>query len=403
MTMEFFYFHLMPWPHLPTDFDTREKSAWVTFSNVHYDPERGHQLYNEYLDELERAEQLGFDGLAVNEHHQTAYGTMPSPNIMAAALVRRTRRARIAILGNALPLRDHPLRVAEELAMLDVLSGGRMISGFVRGIGCEYLSLGVNPAHSRERFYEAHDLIVRAWTEPGPFCFEGKHYRVRYANPWPRPLQKPHPPIWLPSQGSTETIRWGARHRYPFVSVFNSYAQTRRWIEEYKAAASRFGYEPPPSQIGFAIPVYVGETDAQAEEEARPHLLWLFRRGLKIPPQYLLPPGYISEESLRKFLAAGVRNPGELPYRELIEKGYVLVGSARAVGQRLEEIQRDLGIGVFLLSGRTGDMPKEKAWASMERFARGVIPRFRSEPQLEQDAASAPGEQGSGAGKEDKG
>ncbi len=381
--MEFFYFHLMPWPHLPADFETREASAWVTLSNTHYDPERGHHLYNEYLDELEQAEKLGFDGVAVNEHHQTAYGTMPSPNLMAAALIRRTQRVRIAILGNAIPLREHPLRVAEEVAMLDVLSGGRIISGFVRGIGCEYLSLGVNPAHSRERFYEAHELILRAWTEPGPFCFEGKYYRVRYANPWPRPLQKPHPPIWLPSQGSTETIRWGASRRYPFVCVFNSYQQTRKWIEEYKAAAIRCGYEAPPDQIGFAIPVYVGETDAQAEEEARPHILWLFRRGLKIPPQYLLPPGYISEESLRKFLSAGVRNPADLSYSQLIEKGYVLVGSAATVAQRLEEIERDLGAGIFLLSGRTGDMPRKKAWASMERFARLVIPRFRQKTGTE--------------------
>lgn len=374
--LQFFYFHLMPWPHLPANFDRAEASAWVTLSNRYYDPQRGHQLYNEYLDELERAEELGFDGLAVNEHHQNAYGTMPSPNLMAAALVRRTQRAKIAILGNALPLHDHPLRVAEEVAMLDVLSGGRVISGFVRGIGCEYLSLGVNPTFSRERFYEAHDLIVRAWTEPGPFSFEGKHYRFRYVNVWPRPLQQPHPPIWIPSQGSTETIRWGAKHRYPFVSVFNSYALTKRWIEEYKEAARACGYEPPPNQIGFALPIYVAETDARALQEAQPHFLWLFRRGLKIPPHYLVPPGYVTEESLRKFLAAGVRLPSELSYKELLDLGYVLAGSPTTVAERLISIHRELGVGIFIYSGRTGDMPKEKAWNSMELFAKEVIPQM---------------------------
>lgn len=374
--LQFFYFHLMPWPHLPANFDRAEASAWVTLSNRYYDPQRGHQLYNEYLDELERAEELGFDGLAVNEHHQNAYGTMPSPNLMAAALVRRTQRAKIAILGNALPLHDHPLRVAEEVAMLDVLSGGRVISGFVRGIGCEYLSLGVNPTFSRERFYEAHDLIVRAWTEPGPFSFEGKHYRFRYVNVWPRPLQQPHPPIWIPSQGSTETIRWGAKHRYPFVSVFNSYALTKRWIEEYKEAARACGYEPPPDQIGFALPIYVAETDARALQEAEPHFLWLFRRGLKIPPHYLVPPGYLTEESLRKFLAAGVRLPSELSYKELLDLGYVLAGSPTTVAERLISIHRELGVGIFIYSGRTGDMPKEKAWNSMELFAKEVIPQM---------------------------
>jgi alkanesulfonate monooxygenase SsuD/methylene tetrahydromethanopterin reductase-like flavin-dependent oxidoreductase (luciferase family) len=376
-TMQFFYFHLMPWPHLPRDFDRAYTSAWVTLPNRLYDPKRGHRLYNEYLDELEHAERLGFDGLCVNEHHQNAYGTMPSPNLMAAALVRRTSRAKLAILGNAIGLRDHPLRVAEEIAMLDVLSGGRIISGFVRGIGCEHLSLGVNPVHSRERFYEAHDLIVRAWTEPGPFAFEGEHYRVRYANIWPRPLQQPHPPIWLPSQGSPETILFGARHRYPFVSVFTPYANAKRLISEYRAAAEEAGHAARPEQLGFAVPTYVARSDAEARRDAKPHLLWLFRRGLKIPPHFLAPPGYLSEDTLRRFLLTGVRPPSELSFDELERQGYLLIGSPRTVRDRLAEIQKDLGIGVFVGGGRIGDMSHEKATRSAELFAREVMPHFR--------------------------
>src|SRR2546428_1707294 len=125
----------------------------VALPTRHYDPGLGHTLYNQYLDQFEHAERLGWDGLCVNEHHQNCYGTMPSPNVMAAMLVRRTSRAKIAILGNGLPLRDNPLRVAEEIAMLDVVSGGRVISGFVRVISAEYFSTAVNPTHSRERFY----------------------------------------------------------------------------------------------------------------------------------------------------------------------------------------------------------------------------------------------------------
>jgi alkanesulfonate monooxygenase SsuD/methylene tetrahydromethanopterin reductase-like flavin-dependent oxidoreductase (luciferase family) len=375
--MQFFYFHLMPWPYLPRDFDHAYDSAWVTLPNRLYDPNRGHRLYNEYLDELEHAERLGFDGLCVNEHHQNAYGTMPSPNLMAAALVRRTSRAKLAVLGNAIGLREHPLRVAEEIAMLDVLSGGRVISGFVRGIGCEHLSLGVNPTYSRERFYEAHDLILRAWTEPGPFAFEGKHFRVRYANIWPRPLQQPHPPVWLPSQGSPETIAFGARHRYPFVSVFTPYANTKRLLTEYKDEAERLGYTAAPEQLGFAVPTHVAPTDAQARREAKPHLLWLFRRGLKIPPHFLAPPGYLSEDTLRRFLLAGVKPPGELSFEELDRLGYVLVGSPRTVRDRLEEIRKELGIGVFVGGGRIGDMRHEQALQSTELFAREVMPHFR--------------------------
>jgi alkanesulfonate monooxygenase SsuD/methylene tetrahydromethanopterin reductase-like flavin-dependent oxidoreductase (luciferase family) len=109
-----------------------------------------------------------------------------------------TSRAKILILGNALPLYDHPLRVAEELAMLDVLSGGRIIAGMVVGLGVEAYTYEVNPTFFRERYREAHDLIVEAWTRPGPFHFEGKHYDFRFVNVWPRPLHEPHPPIWIP-------------------------------------------------------------------------------------------------------------------------------------------------------------------------------------------------------------
>jgi len=375
--MDFFYFHLMPWPHLPRDFDRRHDSAWVTLPNRAYDPARGHHLYNEYLDELETAERLGFDGVCVNEHHQSAYGTMPSPNLMAAALVRRTSRVRIAVLGNAIGLRDHPIRVAEEIAMLDVMSGGRIISGFVRGIGCEHFSLGVNPTYSRERFYEAHDLILRAWTEPGPFSFEGKHFRVRYANIWPRPLRRPHPPVWLPSQGSPETIAFAAQHRYPFITVFTPYANARRLFGEYREAAARAGYRAAPRQLGFAVPVHVAPTDEAARREATPHVLWLFRRGLKIPPHFLAPPGYLSEDTLRRFLMAGVRPPGELSFDELARDGYVLVGSPATVRDRIRAMQRDLGIGVFIVGGRIGDMSHARAARSAELFAREVMPHFR--------------------------
>ena len=170
----------------------------------------GQKLYARYIGELELADQLGFDGICVNEHHQTAYGLMPAPNLIAAALARSTRQAKIAILGRALPLVSNPVAVAEEFAMLDQMSGGRIITGFVRGIGTEYFASGVNPTHSHERYYEAHELILRAWTEVGPFRYHGRHYQFDYVNLWPRPLQQPHPPVWIPSQGSSETIEWCA-------------------------------------------------------------------------------------------------------------------------------------------------------------------------------------------------
>src|SRR5262249_28336833 len=151
--MEFFSFHLMSWPYLSDDFEKTHDLAWVWVENSLYDPERGHALYNRYLDELEYVEQLGFDGVCINEHHQNAYGNMFSPNLIAAALARCISRVKIAVLGNALSLYDPSTRVAEEWAMLDVISGGRLICGMVLGGGFEYFSFQVNPTRAREMFY----------------------------------------------------------------------------------------------------------------------------------------------------------------------------------------------------------------------------------------------------------
>src|SRR5437016_5222966 len=135
--MKYFFFHFMQWPYLPDDFDAKYDSAWVWLSNSMYDPVKGHELYREYINTLAYAEELGFDGICVNEHHQNAYGLMPSPNVIAGALTQRTQRVKIAVIGNALPLYHPPLRVAEEFAMLDVLSCGRLIAGMVIGGGPE--------------------------------------------------------------------------------------------------------------------------------------------------------------------------------------------------------------------------------------------------------------------------
>ena len=323
--LDFYLFHLMPYPYIPPGEEI--ESTWVTLSNSHYDPEVGHRLYNDYLEELIAAEKLGYDGVCVNEHHQNAYGTMPSPDLMAAYIAAKTERIPIGIIGNALPLQGNPLRVAEEIAMLDVISGGRIISGFVRGTGMEYYSYGANPSYSQERFWEAHDLIIKAWTEPGPFHWQGKHFNLPFVNPWPRPLQQPHPPIWLPGSGSFETIKKAAKLRYPFMMVFAPQWFTKASYDPYRQAAEENGYEASSKQLAAAIPSYVAETEEQAHREAKPHLMWLFQNGLKIPPYHWFPPGYVSKKSFANMLGAKVKHNmkdhWELSYEELLEERYI--------------------------------------------------------------------------------
>ena len=123
------------------------------------------------------------------------------------------------MLGNILPIEDNPVRMAEQIAMADLISGGRVLSGFVRGVGVETWWANANPVHNRERFEECHDLILKCWTEPGPFRWEGRHYHFRHVNPWCLPLQKPHPPIWVPGTASPETAVWAGRLRLHLRAV----------------------------------------------------------------------------------------------------------------------------------------------------------------------------------------
>ena len=184
------------------------------------------------------------------------------------------------MLGNVLPIHDNPLRLAEEIAMLDVISGGRIVSGFVRGIGLESLAHNANPVHNRERFAEAHDLIVKAWTTPGPFRWEGKHFHYRVVNPWMVPLQKPHPPIWVPGIASPETIVWAAQHRYPYVALNTSLEVTPRLWQLYKDTRP-VGYQATSENYGYAIRVCVADTDEQAYEQGR-HFYWQLGRTLGV-------------------------------------------------------------------------------------------------------------------------
>jgi alkanesulfonate monooxygenase SsuD/methylene tetrahydromethanopterin reductase-like flavin-dependent oxidoreductase (luciferase family) len=374
--MNLVLFHLMPYAELDLEAARQHGTVWVHLPNRNFDPEKGHKLYNRYLDELEYGEELGFDAVSVNEHHQTAYGLMPSPIVTASALSRRTSRVRIAILGSALPLREHPMTVAEEHAMIDVISGGRLISGFVRGIGAEYHTFGVNPTVSHERFHEAHDLIVRAWTEPGPFSFHGKHYNVQYVNLWPRPFQKPHPPIWIPSQGSKETIDWASHpdRRYTYLQTFSPVKVVERYLKQYRATAQGYGYDAKDSQLGWAVPVYVSDTDENARREAKLHFEAFRNVFVKMPLEMLLPPGYTSRESLKNVMKAKAQMFGDVTIDQAVQLGLFVCGSAATVCKAFETYWNDMRFGNLLVMCQFGTLPADLTRRNMEHFARDVMP-----------------------------
>ena len=378
--LRFYFFHLMPYPFIPPTDDF--ESCWVSLSNEHYDPHRGQVLYNEYLDQLAASERYGFDGAIVNEHHANYYGTMPAPNIVAAMLIKMTSRIPIGIVGNAIPLHGNPLRVAEEVAMLDVISGGRIISGFVRGIGCEYFNNGVPPGDSVERFNEAHDLILKAWIDPGPFTWQGDHFYIPNVNPIPRCIQKPHPPIWIPGQGSLETLQLIAKHRHTYMMIYAPQWFTKMAFDGLREECNRLGYDAPKSMFNAAVPTYVAETDEQAHREAKAHLSWLFNTGLKIPTATYFPPGYMTTKSYRNFAGAlkkgRVKPQYQVSYNDMIKEKYIFVGSPETVKNLLGEYCDDIGAGGILNVGSAfGPMPSWMVYKNMQMTAEEVFPEFR--------------------------
>jgi alkanesulfonate monooxygenase SsuD/methylene tetrahydromethanopterin reductase-like flavin-dependent oxidoreductase (luciferase family) len=375
--MKFFFFHLMSWPYLPDDFEKNYDSAWVWCPNTLFDPAKGGDLYNEYINTLIYAEQIGFDGVCVNEHHQNAYGLMPSPNLIGSILARQTSRVKIAVIGNALPLYNPPTRIAEEFAMIDCISGGRLIAGFVVGGGPEYFSSGINPTYAREMFREAHDLIIKSWTEPGPFRFFSKHYKLNYVNPWPRPIQQPHPPIWIPGVGSLETMEFVAKRRYSYmgipyfhIDVFN------RTFNLFREACGREGYEPAPEQLGWPIPIYVAETDEQARKEFEPSL-WYFAKKLLMGID-ITPPGYTSVKSALAITKNQDKFLLSIDTWDKVEKGvFAIVGSPATVRDKLIHYQKQLGAGNILTGCQIGSLSHEQTRRSMKLLADEVMPYVR--------------------------
>src|SRR6266403_1934639 len=243
----------------------------------------------------------GFFGIP-NEHHDTAFCMGSVMDVEAAILARITNKVKIVLLGNPLPVVGNPLRLAEELGMIDMISGGRLVAGWVRGGGSEQFASNTNPAFNREYFNEAHEVVIQAWTKPGPFRYEGKHFHYRFIDPWCLPIQKPHPPIWIPGLLSPETVIWCAKHRYPYVALATFLEPTVELWNIYRDAAAEEGYQVGPENFGYLQKVYVAETDEKAREIAKWDMFGGAGIGYSLfgQPQWMFPPGYNSKEATRR-------------------------------------------------------------------------------------------------------
>jgi len=367
--MKAYFFTEMPYPYVPEEVEQEYGSSRVIVPNSYCDPVQAADLYNRYLDEYEYADELGLD-LMLNEHHQTLTCMDAAISVSAAALARRTKRATLVLLGTPLPHRDNPVRIAEEIAMLDCVSRGRIVSGFVRGVPTEIHPSNTSPVLNRARFEEAHDLILKAWTTPEPFSWEGRFWHYRYVNVWPRPYQQPHPPIWI-TGSSLDNVAWVAEHGYVFASFLTPYERTNALIEEYKRRSVE---QPRPDRFAYLALCHTAETDAQAEAEGQ-QLLWYLRR--KRHPRFNAPPGYLPPRVEAQAILGGGRREFAASFEKLQEDGIVMVGSPDTMIRRIHTLYERCGIGHLLMMNQAGAMPDHQVRKSLELFAREVYPAIR--------------------------
>ncbi len=374
--MDAWYFTEMPYPHLPPQ--DQYESDRVSLSNAEFDPEIGADLYNRYLDEYIVADDLGLN-LMLNEHHQTPTCLDAAVPLTAAILARETSKGRILVLGNPVANREDPVRIAEEMAMVDCISRGRLDAGFVRGVPYELFGSNTNPTQSLERLWEGIDLVVKAWTtRDGPFSFESAHWHKRSVNIWPVPYQEPHPPIWTTGSTDSPNIDRVAKRGFNFASFLQPYEQVRKLFDRYRNACPD-GPEVGTRRVGFMPLIAVGETEAEARERAEA-LRWFL--ASKTAPQFRNPPGYVSVDINVRALkgefagrTAAIRREG-MDY--LIDKGVVMAGTPDQVVAQVETFyERVGGMGHLLGMLQAGFLDHEETVRNITLFARDVYPRIR--------------------------
>ncbi|HEX6176504.1 MAG TPA: LLM class flavin-dependent oxidoreductase [Candidatus Binatia bacterium] len=377
--MKLYNFDLLAYPHVPKD------APRTPVPSNFFDPIKGAANYAEHLEEMTYCEELGLDGVVFNEHHYSSYGTMPSPNLIAAALSQRTKRIKIGVLGNILPLRNHPVRVAEEYAMIDCLSNGRLIAGFVRGIPAEYVWYGVNPEESRGRFQEAYDLIMTAWTN-SVWSFEGEFYKLKDCAIWPRPLQQPHPPIWIAAR-SAESIEWCVKRHLPCAQVYQTTAQIEDTFNYYRTKAKEDGWEARPDDFILCRHIYIDESNKKAQEVAEPAMRYFFsvyNRGFNdainqtAADQQKLLAKLTSDRSFNYF-REGNRSRidfSTLGWDELVKSGYMIAGDPDSVARQIQDQMKQIGADHFMGMFHIGNLAHEKVISSLDLFKKEIMPRL---------------------------
>jgi alkanesulfonate monooxygenase SsuD/methylene tetrahydromethanopterin reductase-like flavin-dependent oxidoreductase (luciferase family) len=390
----------------------------LDISNDIYDPVLAGKLLNRYIDEKIYAEEVGFDMLMLNEHHSTPFQIGGVQNVEASILARVTNKAKIVLLGNVLPIWDDPLWLAETLAMIDVISEGRLVSGWVRGTGRESVAHNAQSPYNWDRFQEAHDFVMKAWSTPGPFRWEGEHYQYRYVNPGLRPYQQPHPQVWIPGVLSRNTLEWCAKNRLPYVMLATRIEPTKASFDYYDQVAREHGYEAGPQHRGYLFKVHVDENEDLAYEVGRkflegpPNIFLEGSRGKANPVLQNLP-GMTSRTDLlptrdvidvlfsrgkldetKDFAGAADREGAhiagdvaqvsdetkaarEAVYKTQLDAGMIITGTPKTVIPKVRHVLETLRPGQIFFWDGDGSMSHEDSMRSLRLMGEEVLPAVR--------------------------
>ncbi len=372
--MKFSYTHHMPYTGV-----TRVGQDWPV-ANKQFQPDEGMRIFRAGIDTKVFAEECGFDWIGNNEHHMSPYGLMPNPNLIGACVAERTRKSMILQSGNIVPI-VNPIRVAEEYAMLDMISGGRLVAGFMRGIPHEYVAYNVAPSESYGRMNEAIELIKKAWTEPEPFGWEGEYYQFRAVSIWPKPAQKPHPEIVM-SASSDGSARLAAEHGATMgVLRVQDYETAHHSIDVYREHARKLGWEPQPHNIILAMNCSVAPTRDEAVKTLRQGYDYFFNvlgGGIRTAQRLVVQKTrYFKDEQDAERQTTKLRTHNQLSLEERMERGLVMCGTPDMAIEQITRLYEEFGHGVTNLSVKIGNVPDESVHQTMSLLRDEVFPVAR--------------------------
>ena len=382
-------FEQVPYRYLPDGFENQYSSA-VTPPYHIVDPARMHEsIYSAYA-ELMHGARAGFDGIVTTEHSQSSYDMSPNPTLLAYAVAAAAQAEgldiAITILGRSLGKTREPLKIAEEYALLDCMSGGRLIAGFPVGLSYDAnLNAALPAIETRDRAREHRELILKAWSAPEPFAWNGRFEKYGQVNVWPRPLQQPHPPVWIPGTGSPGTMRDILRNDFGFVylSWDGPKLVGREVFDRYWSMAEEMGRDRNPYRLAFVQVAAVAETDERAEKEYAEHLMALYHGGLgAIPGTAMAVPGYAEPAAIEAMLRAGgpagmLARMKTATFKDIVDTQVAIVGSPATVADQLEAFVREFRVGNLLIMLQNGSMPRELTEKNISLFAEQVLPRLR--------------------------